>query len=143
MKLLFRCVFALTLIMLFVWATGCRKDKAAMPADGMDTVACITTGEIITYNGDVKRIMETYCSGTTANSFGSCHQAELDGGTPGLDFTTYSGIKEKADDGTLIDRVFNSPDNPMPSILTTGPQNLTDCDKLKLQAWVDAGALEN
>lgn len=143
MKFLLRCVYVFSLIMLFVWATGCQKDKAAKPADGIDTVACISPGELITYNGDVKRIMETYCSGTTTNSLGSCHQSELNGGTPGLDFTSYSGIKDKAVDGTLIDRVFNTPEDPMPSILTTGPQNLTDCDKLKLQAWVNAGALEN
>ncbi|MBX7109430.1 MAG: hypothetical protein K1X61_12340 [Chitinophagales bacterium] len=143
MKFLIHCTIVILVFTLFALATGCTKDKALKPADGIDTTACITAGDTITYVSDVKRIMETYCTGTVSSSLGSCHQSELDGGTPGLDYTTYAGIKEKADDGTLINRVFNSPGNPMPSIITNGPQTLTDCDNLKLQAWVDAGALEN
>lgn len=139
MKIFIRYTLAFSVVSYLVFLASCAKDKAAEPSDIIDTVSCIQPGQIITYTSDVKTIMETYCSDA---GFGSCHQSELQGGTPGLDYTTYPGIKEKADDGTLIFRVFNSPDNPMPSIVSTGPQTLTDCDLLKLQAWVDAGAPE-
>ena len=131
--------FVFSVVVTLVFLAGCAKDKAVEPNDTIDTVACIQPGQTITYTDDVKLIMTTYC---TNKDFGVCHQTEADGGNFGFDFTTYAGIKEKADDGTLINRVFNNPGNPMPSVLSTGPQTLSDCDQLKLQTWVDQGALE-
>lgn len=142
MKIIITYVFAFSVVAFFVFLGGCTKDKAVKPSDIIDTVACIAPGEIITYTGDVMRIMETYCTAYNTIDFGTCHQSEANGGYSGLDYTTYLGIQEKVTDNTLINRVFNSPGNPMPSSITTGPQTLTDCDKLKLQAWVDAGAPE-
>ncbi len=139
MKVFIRNLFAFLAVGAFVFLGSCTKDKATEPKETTDTVACIQAGQTITYTDDVKQILTTYC---TNKDFGSCHQTDADGGTFGFDFTTYAGIKEKADDGTLINRVFNSPGNPMPSILSTGPQTLSDCDQLKLQTWVDQGAPE-
>lgn len=139
MKILFSYFFSLSIIIAFVFLAGCAKEKAAEPSKITDTVACIQPGQTITYTDDMKLILQTYC---TDKGFGSCHQSDADGGTFGFDFTTYAGIKEKVDDGTLVDRVFNSPGNPMPSVLSTGPQTLSDCDLLKLQTWIDQGAIE-
>ncbi|MEO6168476.1 MAG: hypothetical protein ABIO46_11645 [Chitinophagales bacterium] len=143
MKLFIRYTLAFSLVSYLVFLASCAKDKAAEPTDIIDTVACIQPGQTITYTGDIKRIMETYC---TDKNFGTCHQSELDSpaGTPGLDYTTYAGIKEKVLDGQLIARVFDPSSSlpPMPPLNTEGPQTLTDCDYLKLQAWVDSGAQE-
>ncbi|MBK9731543.1 MAG: hypothetical protein IPO83_09665 [Chitinophagaceae bacterium] len=143
MKFIISYTFAFSIITCLVLMGSCAKDKASLGPKALDTIGCIKIGDTITYTGDVKRIMETYCTGTSQEHFGICHQSEADGGTPGLDFTSYAGIKEKADDGKLIERVVNDPASPMPSILTTGPQKLSDCDFVKIQAWVEDGAVEN
>lgn len=130
-------LLAFSMVACLIGLASCTKDKALQSTSTIDTSGCIQAGEIITYTGDMMRILDTYCNNA---SFGSCHQSELNGGTPGLDFTTYGGIKAEADNGQLIARVFNSPGNPMPSIITLGPQELTACDLLKVQAWVDGGA---
>ena len=141
MKSLISFTLSFSLIAFMVFLASCAKDKAAEPSGTIDTVDCIQPGQIITYTADIKKIMETYC---TDESFGVCHQSELADtpGTPGLDYTNYTGIKEKAEDGSLINRVFNSPSNPMPPANSLGPTSLTDCEKLKLQTWVENNAPE-
>src|SRR4030095_3144970 len=80
----------------------CTSNKADEAVPIVDT-ACIANGQVITYNSDVKTILETYC---TDAGFGSCHQRLQDGGS-GFDYTTYAGIKNEVDNGQLEFRVFD------------------------------------
>lgn len=135
MKSFISYTLSFSLIAFMVLLASCAKDKAIEPSDTIDTVGCMQPGQTITYYNDIQKILETNC---TNEDFGPCHQSGTPNG-PELDFSTYEGIKAKADDGTLIDRVITNQDMPSPA--TTGPQTLSDCDKSKIQTWVNQGAL--
>lgn len=117
-----------------LYLASCTKDKAMEPGAA---VSCIPDTYTVTYTADVKAILETYCG--TLGNFGSCHQSIANGGI-GFDYTTYDGIKLEFDLGTLENRVFVVKDMPFPG--TLGPTTLSDCDKQKLQKWIDEGAPE-
>lgn len=81
----------------------------------------------ITYTNDVLPIINTSCA--TAG----CH---VSGGTGSGDFTNYTELKAKVDNGSFENRVLIQKNMP-PST------PLTDCELQILQAWVDNGALNN
>ena len=116
---------------------SCGNDKAdeILP---FDDSTCIESGHIVNYSEDIKPILETHC---TLESLGACHQPAGNGGTYGLDYTTYAAIKLEVDNGQLEARVFDLMD--MPSPIATPPQTLSECDYLLIQTWIDNGAPEN
>ncbi|MEZ5018019.1 MAG: hypothetical protein R2800_13255 [Flavipsychrobacter sp.] len=81
-----------------------------------------------TYNGAIKTIVDTKCA------ISGCHVA---GATTG-DFTTYTGIKKKADEGRIQTHVFEL--KIMPPASAT---QLTEEEKQSIKCWLDNGAPES
>ena len=83
--------------------------------------------ELITYNADVKVIIDTNCVG--------CHGSVSP--QAGLSLVTYQQVRSAAENGNLIARM-NNPLNPMPQggLLDTATRAVID-------KWADDGFLEN
>ena len=83
--------------------------------------------EIVTYNGDVKAIIDNNCV--------TCHGSV----TPnaGLSLVTYQQVRNSAENGNLIPRMNNAT-NPMPQggLLPAATRAIID-------KWADDGFLEN
>lgn len=62
-----------------------------------------------------------------------CH---VPGGSGNGDYTNYAGIKAAVDNGKIQERAINLRNMP-----PSGP--LSNCDILKLQTWINNGALNN
>ena len=82
----------------------------------------------IHYGSNIHIITNTYCQ--PAHGSG-CHQS---GSTVG-DYSTYSGLKAKVDNGSLYHRVVDSRTMP--------PAGLTDANVYKINCWIKQGALNN
>jgi hypothetical protein len=89
--------------------------------------SCDTTS--ITYTSSIKPLFTNWCVG--------CHSATNANG--GYDFSVYSGIKKSITDGRLIGSIKQEAGySPMP------PGNkLSDCDRSKIEKWVNAGYPNN
>ncbi len=132
----------------FVLATSCEHKVGALPVQLSASQlpdSCSNLAKI-TYSKEIKHILTTYCG--TAGNEGACHQPNVRGG--GGDFTTYSALTAmpNASNGwisTLKDRISSAPTtgNKMPSVISTGPLTLTDCEYNQLLAWLNAGAPNN
>ena len=129
-------LFLSSIVAMLVFAS-CGNNKADEIIPLVDST-CIETGHIVNYTDDIKAILETHC---TASSLGVCHQPEVDGGTIGLDYTTYGGIKPEVDNGQLAFRVLDLMD--MPSAIATPPQTMTECELLLIETWIANGGPEN
>lgn len=81
----------------------------------------------VTYATDIVPIINTSCATS------GCHVA---GGSGPGDFTTYTGLKAKVNNGSFENRVLVQKNMP-----PSGP--LSDCTEAKLQKWIDDGALNN
>jgi predicted CXXCH cytochrome family protein len=90
-----------------------------------NTGVCDTS--TVKYSTYIKPLMDTQCT--------SCHSAT--GSQDNYPLDTYQTVKNAAIDGLLVSRT-NDTDSPMP---TSGL--LPECDRLKIEAWVKAGAIEN
>src|SRR6185295_17191487 len=90
-------------LMIFSSCTFHKADYVIKPPPLNDSV-------IISYQNDIVLILKTYCYGKgypNDNSQQLCHVSNTNQGSLG-DFTTYQGLKEKVDNGTIESRVFNS-----------------------------------
>ncbi|HEY0030733.1 MAG TPA: cytochrome c [Bacteroidia bacterium] len=87
-------------------------------------VGCTTT---IFYATDIQPMINSKCV--------SCHTA---GGTGTGDFTSYTGLKAKAESGSLNTRVFVLKDMP-----PAGNPQLTEDELSKLKCWIEQGAPNN
>lgn len=119
--------FSLLLLVSSCYLQSCTSDKGEVPKP-------IAT---VSYQSDIKPIIQTYCSGQGGQS---CHVTPSNQGAPG-DFSTYAGLKEKVDNGTIQSRVFNLKD--MPPTYSNGPTALTAEDLETFKSWVNNGAPEN
>lgn len=101
--------------------TSCTFEKAVpLPA------GCNTT---MYYETDIKPFIDSKCV--------TCHSSVpsyMNGG----DFSSFSLLKEKIDDGSLVDRVFNKKD-----MAPTGYYQLTEVEKAMLKCWIEQGAPNN
>ncbi|PCH66762.1 MAG: hypothetical protein COC01_07310 [Bacteroidetes bacterium] len=113
----------LVLVSIAVLLHSCAKEQAADPNAG-NTTDCDSTK--VTYCYPVKDIIASSCES-------GCHEPN---GTGNGNFTTYSGIKAKVDNGSFENRVLVLKNMPPSSSLTTA--QLQD-----LQTWFDNGAPEN
>ena len=111
---------------------SCTTEKTPEPSGTVDS--CITSGQIISYANDIVPILATNC---TNPNFGSCHQSDADGGS-GFDYTNANNFQAEAEAGNVETFVLG-PNATMPLSTTNGPSTITDCDKQKLQAWLDQG----
>ncbi|WP_223551571.1 MULTISPECIES: hypothetical protein [Aestuariivivens] len=80
-----------------------------------------------TYNGNVKAIMTSNCTG--------CHGSPTSNGAP-FSLTTYTQVKNRVNS---IITAINSSTNPMPPSGGLMPQSTRDI----IQKWKDDGLLEN
>lgn len=97
----------------------CRSDKGINP-DLL--VKCDT----ITYSKNIAPIITSSCA------FPDCHNA----GSPNGDYSTYDGLKAKAANGTLRNRVLVVADMPKVGTLTLIQRQMIKC-------WIESGAPNN
>lgn len=92
-----------------------------------ETTTCNTTG--VTYSLSVKPIMENYCTG--------CHSS---GNTSGnVDLSSYNGVKSAINQKLMSSIKHDGTASEMPE----NGSKLSDCNIAIIQAWIDAGALNN
>jgi hypothetical protein len=85
---------------------------------------------VISYSKTILPLTTSQCSST-----GGCHE----NGSQDGDFTTYDGLKEKAVDGTLLNRVVTIKDMPQIGSGLT----LTDQERSYFAAWIKQGFPNN
>jgi ribosomal protein S16 len=104
------------------WIQQGAKDNSCVEA------GCDTTN--VTYSGAIRNIISNKCQG--------CHSGSAAGG--GYDYTTYAGVKARANDGKLWGAVNQMPGySPMPK----NGARLSDCELAQIKKWIDAGAPNN
>ncbi len=111
----------------FCCLQSCTSDKGEIPKP-------VKTAP---YQTVVKPIIQTYCNGQGGQS---CHITPSNQGAPG-DFTTYAGLKEKVENGTIQSRVLNLKD--MPPTYSNGPTAMTAEDLESFRTWINNGAQDN
>ena len=84
----------------------------------------------VSYSDDILPLINRSCA------LSGCH---VDGFNNG-DFTSYDGLKERADSGSLDLRVVSQ--KSMPPASSSGP-TLTDDERLLFKCWIEGGALNN
>lgn len=96
---------------------------------GSGTANCDTTA--VTYSATITSLMNQHgCI--------SCHSAAAPSGNVTL--STYSGVKARVADGSLIGSVTHSAGfSPMPQ----GAPKMTPCDIQKISTWINDGAPQN
>jgi len=100
---------------------SCKKNKIDISCEGVS----------VSYANDIVPIINTNCA------LSGCHVSGFSSG----DYTTYTGLKAKADNGTLKERVVAKKD--MPPSTTLGPKSLSDADIKKFFCWIEDGAGKN
>ena len=122
MKQFLFAVSVIAVVILFA-QTSCYYDNEV---EQYANTVCDTAA--VSYSKDIQPIIQGNCV--------SCHRP---GGQQELSpFTTYDGLKVYTFNREIVDRVYGNGVNLMPP---SGP--LSDCNKLKIAAWVDAGAPNN
>lgn len=109
-------------ILLSLILTSCYNDNEQ---DIYGEVTCDTTD--VTFSNSIQPIIDSSCATT------GCH---VSGGTGSGDFTSFNGIQSKINNGSFENRVLVQKDMPPGT-------PLSDCDLELIQAWLDAGALNN
>ena len=100
--------------------TGCAFDKIEMEPDPFDCK------ESVSYAEEINPIVQVHCS------VNGCH---VSGFVPG-DFSTYEGLKPKAENGHLRLFVVELKLMPPNSSLSEDQRKLIEC-------WINQGALNN
>ena len=118
-----RIIPALIIVSLFLFLNSCTNDKAEDPNP------CAFDASQLKYNGLIKTIVNTNCA-----ALGSCHGSPQEQDAGG-EFTSYTLLKEKIDNNSFKNRVFDLKDMPQGS-------SLSECDFRQLKEWFDAGAPE-
>lgn len=84
----------------------------------------------VTYSGSVRPIIELNCA------VAGCH---VPGGDAPGDYTSYTGVKARVDDGSLLPSINQSPD----AVAMPPYGMLSECDIAKITEWVQQGAPQN
>jgi uncharacterized membrane protein len=106
-----------SLLLMVFSATSCSKKENS------DNVGCTAS-----FSADIQPVINTKCA------LSGCHNA---GSTLG-DFTTYAGVKARADNGRLRRNVFELKIMPPPTAV-----QLSEHEKEQLKCWLDNGAQKN
>lgn len=109
------------MVMSLLVFTTCKKDIGPN-----DAYACENLPHA--WTADVQPIINTYCA------ISGCHDASF----PNANYTTYQGIKDKADNGSLYNRLFNLANMPP----ATAPQP-SSLELQKIRCWIEDGAPQN
>ncbi len=117
----------------FALILGCSKDDdsggpgSTPPMEEEDTCEGINPS----FADNIKPIIDASCA------IENCHVA---GGAGDGNFTTYAGIKAKADNGNLLLRAVQQAN--MPPGNSTGPDP-TDAQRNMIKCWIEDGAPDN
>ena len=106
---------------------GCYYDNEEELYPTANPNLCDTAA--VTFAGDIKPIIDNYCA--TSN----CH---VPGGTGNGAFTDYNAVNQKVLNGSLHNRVIVQGNMPPPT-----SNQLSSCQKSKINAWINAGAPNN
>ena len=98
--------------------TGCKKEET------LDNIDCSKVNAA--YSANIKPLINTNCVSS------GCHNANSTNG----DFTAHAGLKSKADNGSLNNRVIQQKNMP-PS------GSLTSDDLKKIKCWINSGSPNN
>lgn len=114
------CLLSIIMVISLGTFNSCKKKKN----EDLNNLDCskINSG----YSSDVKPIISTNCLSS------GCHNTNSVNG----DFTTYTGLKAKADNGTLDNRVIQQKTMP--------PSGALSIDQLqKIKCWLNSGSPNN
>lgn len=117
-------LFAAGLLAASLCFNSCSDDDENDDNGGNNNSNCDTTA--ISYASDIRPIVISSCA-----TGSSCHGS----GSGNGDFSSYAGLKIDADNGKLRQRVLIEKDMP--------PGGWSSCNRLKLEAWLNAGAPNN
>jgi hypothetical protein len=114
-------IIAICLPILGLIGTGCKKKSGT---DDLNNVDCksINSG----FTSDIKPLIAGACLASGCHNSGSVYG----------DFTNYSGIKAKVDNGSFENRVIQKKDMPL-------NKRFTNEELKKIKCWLNAGAPEN
>jgi hypothetical protein len=105
--------------------SACTADRGPMIKNALNTCDTITNH---TWNNGIGNIITSKC-GTP-----SCHSPS---GTGPGNFSDYNAVLLKVNDGSLRQRVVINRDMPPPA--STEAAQVTECDRKKIERWIDAG----
>lgn len=115
-----------SVLLVFLGITACTKDNISPTTPTNADCSSL----MASYANDIQPIMNSSCA------ISGCHVAGFSNG----DFTNYSGLKTKVDNGTVKNRTIVQMN--MPPANSTGP-TLTTAQLDLLNCWIEAGAPEN
>ena len=118
-------LYKLIILIVFLGLTSCYYD---VEEELYPSGTCQTDN--VTYSVDILDIIQTNCYAChdQVNSFGSVN---LEG---------YTQVKQYVDNGQLLGVIRHDAGfSPMPK----GGNKLLDCEIAKVEAWIEAGALDN
>jgi len=105
-----------------VMVSSCKKDKGKIPITSQSFCDSLQ----VKYSVHIQPVIQSQCA------ISGCHTSGASMG----DFTTYSGVKAKVDNGSFENRVLTLSNMP-----PVGP--LPDSTKKKIDCWLKAGAPNN
>jgi len=110
------------LFILLIQIISCKKDKGKIPITSQSFCDSLQ----VKYSVHIQPVIQSQCA------ISGCHTSGASMG----DFTTYSGVKAKVDNGSFENRVLTLSNMP-----PVGP--LPDSTKKKIDCWLKAGAPNN
>lgn len=120
-----------------VYLASCTKDKAEEITEWHDSTCTHYGQDTMSYINHIVPILTTNC---TNPSFGDCH---FPGSVATVDLTNYAAVKFEIELSNFDFYVLDPNTASMPRINTMGPTELTECDKERLQLWIDQGYPDN
>jgi cytochrome c5 len=116
------CIASITL-------SACFYDKADVVYP-TTALSCDTTN--VTYSNQIVSILNAqcnYCHGAAANSMGG-----------GIYLNTYAALKPYVNNGSFINSILQ---NGKASAMPKNGAKMDNCSILKIQSWINKGALNN
>jgi len=124
-------IISIIVVSIFLYSCYYDNTEELYPKDVI-TNTCDTTN--VTYAATVATIMNTSCSTV------GCHVGSLP--AAGIDLSTYATVKVYADNGVLMKTIKHQV-GPGITNMPKGGQQLTACTISQLDAWINAGTLNN
>jgi len=112
-----------------VTMTSCFYDKSDVVYP-TTALSCDTTN--VTYSNQIVSIVNSqcnYCHGAAANSIGG-----------GIYLNTYAALKPYVNNGSFLNSILQ---NGKASAMPKNGAKLDNCSILKIQSWINKGALNN
>lgn len=122
-----KILFAITVVAITI--TSCFYDKADVVYP-TQVSSCDTTN--VTYSNQIVSILNAqcnYCHGAAANSIGG-----------GIYLNTYAALKPYVTNGSFLNSILQ---NGKASAMPKNGAKMDNCSILKIQSWINKGALNN